>query len=42
MKLSLDLVFLKFFVYPDFCKVFDPFGPRDLFFFQLSLHVGIL
>ena len=31
MKMSLDLVSLKFFIYPDFCKMFDLFGPRDLF-----------
>ena len=31
MKMSLDLVSLKFFIYPGFCKMFDLFGPRGLF-----------
>lgn len=31
MKMSLDLVSLKFFIYPGFCKIFVLFGPRDLF-----------
>lgn len=31
MKMTLDLVLLKFFIYPDLCKMFDPLGPWDLF-----------